>query len=76
MKKRILSIILCCGLLLTAFSVNVGAEGSNGGSVRQSKPPKLPDVMDVLRQKSASENQSTSDNTNAFDATVNFWNDM
>ncbi len=64
MKKQILSLLLCCCLLITVLPITASAEGETptGGTITR---PSIKDVIDHI-------GSSASD---AYDASLNFWND-
>ena len=64
MKKQILSLLLCCCLLITVLPITASAEGETptGGTITK---PSIKDVIDHI-------GSSASD---AYDASLNFWND-
>ncbi len=66
MKKRLISMILSCGLLLTALpmmQITVSARGETPDM------PTMAELMETIR------NQKQQKNTNAYDEAVNFWDD-
>lgn len=64
MKKQILSLLLCCCLLITVLPITASAEGETptGGAITR---PSIKDVIDHI-------GSSASD---AYDTSLNFWND-
>lgn len=64
MKKQILSLLLCCCLLITVLPITASAEGETptGGTITR---PSIKDVIDHI-------GSSASD---AYDTSLNFWND-
>ena len=64
MQKQILSLLLCCCLLITVLPITASAEGETptGGTITR---PSIKDVIDHI-------GSSASD---AYDASLNFWND-
>ena len=64
MKKQILSLLLCCCLLITVLPITASAEGETptGGTITR------PSIKDVIGHIGSSA-------SDAYDASLNFWND-
>lgn len=66
MKKRLISVILSCGLLLTALPMTQMPVSARGETPDM---PTIAELMETLRD------QKQQKNTSAYDEAVNFWDD-